>query len=265
MPTFSADGARPDRPGPTAALRAGADRARQAGAAARARGADGLDRALDRVFDEPFDVPDAETAVRMLSGTEAPPMGMLGRYLEGQALVRIAAQVTKLAARSRAGAAAARVAAVPAAINSASGAGAGAAAATTAGGTAMSTATTMGAAALAAAAVAAATRTTRTVRRGLLDVRVLSSYLASRARIQHVALDKAALRAVTLAAYTDPRRRVDFRFAGSRGATAVLSRWSRDTASAPSESRRRDDIDAWIGAIDRLDLAALATEWRLER
>jgi hypothetical protein len=199
----------------------------------------------------------------MLSGTDAPPMGILGRYLEGQALVRIASQVTKLAARSRAGAAAARAAAIPAAINSASGAGAGAATATTAGGTAMSAATSMGAAALAAAAVAAATRTTRTVRRGLLDVRVLASYLTSRARKQHVVLDKAALRALTLATYTDPRRRVDFRFAGSRGATTVLARWSRDTASTPSDSRRRDDVDAWIAAIDRLDLAALDEEWRL--
>jgi hypothetical protein len=258
MPKFSSGNDRPDRPGATAALRAGAERARQATAAARARGADGLERALDRIFDEPFDVPDADTAVRLLSGTQAAPMGIVGRYLEGQALVRIASQVTKLAARSRAAGAAARVAAVPAALNSAGGATAGAA---TAGGAAMSTATSMGAAALAAAAVAAATRTTRTVRRGLLDVRVLASYLASRARAQDVVLDKAALRALTLATYTDPRRRVDFRFAGARGATAVLARWSRDTASTPSESRRRDDIDAWIDAIDRLDLAVLADEW----
>lgn len=250
--------------GPTDAFRAGADRARQATAAAKARGADGLERTLDRLFDEPFDVPDTETAIRLLSGAEAAPMGIVGRYLEGQALVRIGSQVTKLAARSRAAGAAARVAAVPAAISSATGSGAGAAAATTAtaGGAALSTATSMGAAALAAAAVAAATRTTRTVRRGLTDVRVLASYLASRARAQQVALDKAALRALTLATYTDPRRRVDFRFAGARGATAVLARWSRDTASTPKESRRRDDIDAWISAIDRLDLAILADEWR---
>lgn len=257
MPKFSTGGGRPGRPGPTAALRAGAERARQASVAARARGAGGLERALDRVFDEPFDVPDKETAVGLLSGTQDPPMGILGRYLEGQALVRIASQVTKLATRSRA---AARVAAVPAAISSAS--GSGTATAATAGGAAMSTATSMGAAALAAAAVAAATRTTRTVRRGLLDVRVLASYLASRARSERVTLDKAALRALTLAVYTDPRRRIDFRFAGSRGATAVLARWTRDTASTPSEPRRRDDVGAWIGAIDRLDLAALADEWR---
>ena len=40
----------------------------------------------------------------------------LGRFLEGQALVRIAAQVTRLAGRSRAAGAAARVAALPAAM-----------------------------------------------------------------------------------------------------------------------------------------------------
>jgi hypothetical protein len=259
MAKFPLGGGESGRSGPTAAFRAGADRARQATATARAFGADGLERSLDRVFDEPFDVPDAATATRLLSGAQAPPMGIVGRYLEGQALVRIASQVTKLAARSRAAGAAARVAAVPAAVSSASGTGATAAA--TAGGAAMSTATSMGAAALAAAAVAAATRTTRTVRRGFTDVRVLASYLASRARTQHVILDKGALRALTLATYTDPRRRVDFRFAGSRGATAVLARWSRDTASTPNESRRRDDIAAWIDAIDRLDLAILADEW----
>jgi hypothetical protein len=243
--------------GPTAALRRSRDRARRAGSATRARGAEGLERTLDRIFDEPFDVPDAATATRLLSGAEQPPRGILGRYLEGQALVRIAARVTKLAGRSRAAGATARVAALPAAMSETGAATAGA----TAGGAAMSTATSMGAAALAAAAVAAATRTTRTVRRGLNDLRVLSSYLASRAREEHVVLHKSLLRALTLAAYTDPRRRVDFRFAGSRGATALLGRWSRDATSMPTDARRRDNADDWVNAIDRLDLAALAGEW----
>ena len=250
---------RSGRRGPTGALRDGRERAQRLTAAARARGADGLERSLDRIFAEPFDVPDAAIAVRLLSGAEPPPMSALGRYLEGQALVRIGAQVAKLASRSRAASAAARVAAVPAAMSETG----AATAAATAGGTAMSTATSMGAAALAAAAVAAATRTTRTVRRGLNDLRILASYLASRAREQQVLLDKGLLRALTLAAYTDPRRRVDFRFAGSRGATAVLARWTRDAASAPSEARRRHDADDWVNAVDRLDLPALAAEWRL--
>ena len=143
-----------------------------------------------------------------------------------------------------------------------SGAAGAATAAGTAGAAAMSTATSMGAAALAGAAVAAASRTTRSVRRGLSDLRVLASFLASRARKEGVDVDKRMLRALTLAAYTDPRRRADFRFAGSRGATAVLSRWSRDAASRPSETRRRDDAEAWVDAIERLDLAALADQWR---
>jgi len=37
----------------------------------------------------------------------------------------------------------------------------------------------------------------------LNDLRVLASYLASRARSQHVVLDKPTLRALTLAVYTD--------------------------------------------------------------
>jgi hypothetical protein len=184
-------------------------------------------------------------------------MSPLGRYLEGQALVRIGARVTKLAARSRAAGAAARVAAVPAAMSETG----AATAAATAGGAALSTATSMGSAALAAAAVAGATRATRTARRGLNDLRVLASYLASRAREQQIVLEKPLLRALTLATYSDPRRRVDFRFAGSRGASAVLARWSRDVASAKRETRRRDDAEAWVGALDRLDLRALRAEW----
>jgi len=258
MASIPPDDTGPGRRGPSAALQGGRERAQRLTAAARARGADGLERSLDRIFDEPFNVPDAETAERLLSGTEAPPMSAIGRYLEGQALVKIAAQVAKLAGRSRAAGAAARVAAVPAAMSETG----AATAAATAGGAAMSTATSMGAAALAAAAVAAATRTTRTVRRGLNDLRVLASFLASQAREQKVELDKSMLRALTLAIYTDPRRRVDFRFAGSRGATAVLARWSRDAASSPRESRRRDDIETWVNAVDRLDLGALAAEWR---
>lgn len=258
MATIPPDDGRSKRLSPAATLRGGRARTRQLAAAARARGADGLERSLDRIFDEPFDVPDSATALRLLSGAEPPPMSALGRYLEGQALVRIAAQVAKVAGRSRAASAAARVAAVPAAMSETG----AATAAATAGGAAMSTATSMGAAALAAAAVAAATRATRTARRGLNDLRVLASYLASRAREQHVVLDKSLLRALTLAAYTDPRRRVDFRFAGTRGATAVLARWSKDAASAPTESRRSNDADDWVNAIDRLDLPALAAEWR---
>jgi hypothetical protein len=137
----------------------------------------------------------------------------------------------------------------------------GAAAGATAGSAAMSTATSMGAAALAAAAVAATTRATRTARRGLNDLRVLASYLASRARAERIELEPGLLRALTLATYVDPRRRADFHLTGSRGGAAVLGRWSRETTVPPSELRRRDDIDAWLVAIDRLELDALREEW----
>jgi hypothetical protein len=228
--------------------------AQQLSAAARNRTGYALERALDRVFDEPFDVPDAETATQLLTGPARPSASALLRFIEGQALVKIGAQVARLASRSKAASAAARVAAIPAA-------SAEAGAAVGAGGAAASAATSVGTAALAAAAVTAATRTTRTVSRGLTDVRVLASYLASRARKQHVVLDKPLLRALTLAAYTDPRRHVDFRLAGSRGATSVATRWARETLNAPSDARRREDAAAWIAAIDRLDLVGLAAQW----
>jgi hypothetical protein len=92
-------------------------------------------------------------------------------------------------------------------------------------------------------------------------LRVLASYLASRARDEHVDLDPGLLRALTLSTYVDPRRRADFRLTGSRGGAAVLGRWSRETTVQPSELRRQDDIDAWLHAIDRLDLGARRDEW----
>jgi hypothetical protein len=140
--------------------------------------------------------------------------------------------------------------------------GAATTAGATAGAAAMSTATSMGAAALAAAAVAATTRATRTARRGLNDLRVLASCLASRARAEGVVLVPGLLRALTLATYVDPRRRADFRLTGSRGGAAVLGRWSRETTVQPSELRRQDDVDAWLHAIDRLDLRVLHEDWQ---
>jgi hypothetical protein len=80
-----------------------------------------------------------------------------------------------------------------------------------------------------------------------------------------VVLDKGLLRALTLAAYTDPRRHVDFRLAGPRGATSVVSRWTRDAVTTPTEARRREDITAWLGALDRLDLVSLAAQWERAR
>jgi len=227
--------------------------AKRLSATARSRTGDAVARALDRVFDEPFDVPDAEVATRLLTGPARPSPSALFRFVEGQALVKIGAQVARLASRSRAASAAARVAALPAATEAGAAAGAGGAAA--------SAATSVGTAALAAAAVTAATRTTRTVSRGLTDVRVLASYLASRARQQNVVLEKPLLRALTLAAYTDPRRQVDFRLAGPRGASSVARRWTRDTVTTPSEARRRDDAASWIAAIDRLGLVSLVAQW----
>jgi hypothetical protein len=228
-------------------------RAQDLAAAARARSGDTVERALDRVFLEPFDVPDADTALRLLTDARRPQPSAALRFLEGQALVRIAGQVAKLAAKSKAAGMAARVAALP----GASSAGTTAAAA----GGGMSAATSMGATALAAAAVTAATRTGRTVKRGVTDLQVLASYLASRARREQVTLGRELLRAITLAVYVDPRRRIDFSLAGRKGASSVLARWSRDTVSAQSEARRNDEARAWIDAIDRLDLRTFAAAW----
>ena len=84
-------------------VRGGQAQARKWRPPARNRGVDGLEWSLDRIFDEPFDVPDAEAACSDCSRvTKRPPANALGRYLEGQALVRITAEIAKVASRSKA-------------------------------------------------------------------------------------------------------------------------------------------------------------------
>lgn len=97
------------------------------------------------------------------------------------------------------------------------------------------------------------------VARGLREVQVLASYAASRAERAGVSIDDRFLRALTLAVYIDPRKKVDFRYRGRRGAAALAGKWAVGVwSTAPSP---RDVVQEWLRVVDGLDLAGLRKEW----
>jgi hypothetical protein len=196
------------------------------------RAAESVNRVLDGIFDEPFDVPDAATAQRMILSDAAPQASATARFLEQQAMTRLTPWITR-------------------AIQAAKVAGS----ATSAGGT------SRWAAAAANAVVSSATRGRKASADGWNQLRVLASYLVARARAEGVELEQELVRAVTVSIYLDPRKQVDLGYRGSRAGAAIASRWARDAALPPNEATRRELAHARVGAIERLDLAAVRADW----
>jgi hypothetical protein len=110
-----------------------------------------------------------------------------------------------------------------------------------------------------AGAVVAANRTRVAVARGLREVQVIASYVASRAQRDGAEIDDRYLRAVTLAVYIDPRKRVDFRYRGRRGAAALARKWALGVWRTGPTSR--DAVREWLRVVDSLDLTTLRKEW----
>jgi hypothetical protein len=110
-----------------------------------------------------------------------------------------------------------------------------------------------------AGAIVAGNRTRVAVARGLREVQVIASYVASRAQRDGVEIDDRYLRAVTLAVYIDPRKKVDFRYGGRRGAAALAGKWALGVwRTAPSS---HDVVREWLRVVDGLDLTTLRKEW----
>jgi hypothetical protein len=197
------------------------------------RASESVNKVLSGIFDEPFDVPDAATAQRMILSDVAPQASTTARFLEQQASTRL----TPWIARSMQAAKAAR-----------SGAATGGA-------------TSRWAVTAANAVVASATKARKASADGWNQLRVLASYLAGRARAAGLDLEEGLVRAVTVSIYLDPRKPVDLGYRGSRAGTAISARWVRDAAMSPSEAARRDLVEARVAAIERLDLDQLLIDW----
>ena len=110
-----------------------------------------------------------------------------------------------------------------------------------------------------AGAMIAGNRGRVAVGRGLREVQVLASYLADRAHREGVELDDRLLRAITVAVYVDPTKKVDLRYRGKRGGAALAGQWAANALrSGPASARV---VDSWVSAIDNLVLADLRSEW----
>jgi hypothetical protein len=209
-----------------------AQQAFEASGAARFPASDKINRVLESTFDEPFDVPDAATARRMILASATSQAATTARFLETQATTRL----TPWIARSIQAAKVAR-----------SGAAAGG--------------TSRWAVTAANAVMMSATRARHASSDGWNQLRVLASYLVARARTADLELDSGLVRAVAVSIYLDPRRKVDLGYRGSRAGTAMAARWARDAAMPPNDAMRRELADERVSAIERLDLAALVAEW----
>ncbi len=130
------------------------------------RVAESVNRLLDGVFDEPFDVPDAQTAQHMIVSVAAPPASTAARRLEQQAMTRLTPWITRTIEGTKA-----------------------------AGSTSAAGATPRWAAAAANAVVSSATRGRKASADGWNQLRVLASYLVARARGAGGELDQALVRA----------------------------------------------------------------------
>lgn len=195
---------------------------------ARLPGVDAINRALVSVFAEPLDVPDAAAAHRMI--LVAPSAA--GQFIDQQAMTRVAPWIARTVQ-------AARVARSGAVASSSS----------------------KWAVTAANAAVSSATRARKAANDGWHQLRVLSSYLAARARDEGVVLDAALVRAVTISVYVDPRRTIDFGYRQARAGSAVAARWARDATMPVNEAARRELAEERVGGIEQLDLTALLTDW----
>ena len=183
--------------------------------------ADGaLNRALDRAVSARFDVPDADAAFACLEAKPTMDTNLVSEAL----LARIVGGVlTKFAVLRRLPGLAGR------------------------------------SNAWLAGAIVAGNRARVAVARGLREVQVIASYVASRAKREGVAVDDRFVRAVALAVYIDPRKKVDFRYRDRRGAAALAGKWAVGVwRTAPSS---RATVDEWIRVVDGLDLTALRNAW----
>ncbi|MGH9024791.1 MAG: hypothetical protein ACRDWD_01535 [Acidimicrobiia bacterium] len=190
-----------------------------------------VDRALDTVFTDPFDVSSSEEAVRLMA--EPPPESALLSSIP--TVAALAARGGAMYRKFRAARSASSAAGGPAGIS---------------------------VMLLTAAGVAAVTRLLTAVRWGLRDVQVMGSYLATKSRNDGVALESGLARTLTISAYLDSRRHAGLDYANVRGVGALVGSWSTQTIANRSESTTRKRAQERIDALGRYDLPALADQWK---
>jgi hypothetical protein len=107
-----------------------------------------------------------------------------------------------------------------------------------------------------------AMRVGNTSRRGYRELQLLASYLIVKLRDAGVAPERGFVRALTTSIYVDPARRPRFDVSTSRYAGAISRQWTLRSLGGDGEDALRARAGRWVEAVDRVDLAALAAEWR---
>jgi hypothetical protein len=192
-----------------------------------------VDRALDRVFAEPFDVRSAQELEDLVATSPI-----------GQAPGPTATSVTAFVA-----------AATPIARR------------------ALSTASRSGKVAgklplpsaravkIGLASIPIAMRLSTTTRRGVRELQLLASFLMTRLRGVGVEPDPGFVRSLTLSLYLDPARRPVLDVPAGRAAGGIARQWVLRSLGGDADSAVRARARRQAEAIDRLDLTELAKQW----
>ncbi len=192
-----------------------------------------IDGALDRVFDEPFDVRTAEELEDLVA---AGPVGV-GAAPAATTLTAFVAAATPVARRALAVATKSGKFASKAPLPS-------------------SKAFKVG-----LASIPIALRLSTTSRRGVRELQLLASYLIHRLRAAGVDVDRGLVRSLTLSLYLDPARRPSLDIPIGRAAGGIARQWVLRSLGGDADTAVRARARRQAEAIDRLDLADLGDQW----
>jgi hypothetical protein len=192
-----------------------------------------IDAALDRVFDEPFDV---RSATEFEDLVAAGPIGS-GPGPAATSLGAFVAAATPLVRRALLLASKSSKVATKAPLPS-------------------SKAIKIG-----LASIPIALRVSTTTRHGVRELQLLASYVITRLRAAGVDPDRSLVQSLTLSLYVDPARRPTLEPPGSRTAGAVARQWVLRSLGGDAESAVRARTRRQAEALDRLDLAELGVIW----
>jgi hypothetical protein len=192
-----------------------------------------VDGALDRVFDEPFDVRSAEELEHLVA---AGPVGV-GAAPAATTLTAFVAAATPIARRALAMATKSGKLASKTPLPS-------------------SKAFKVG-----IASIPVAMRLSTTARRGVREVQLLASYVITRLRHAGVDPDPGLVRSLTLSLYLDPARRPTLEPPSGRAAGGVARQWVLRSLGGDAESAVRARARRQAEALDRLDLTQIGWQW----
>jgi hypothetical protein len=111
------------------------------------------------------------------------------------------------------------------------------------------------------AAIPIAMQLGTSVRQGIREIQVIASYLIHRLREAGVEPRRGLVTSLALSIYLDPERRPDLTLTPGRAGTALTRAWIMRSMGKQSTKSLVRRAHAEIAAIDRLDFRAVSKEW----